>query len=69
LNGNQVSSTLAKVVVLLGDLLKKKRSYKARKGANYANDDEGSLLRLSWQWFSTWGSGVGVGAVVVGHDV
>lgn len=69
LNGNQVSSTLAKVVVLLGDLLKEKRRNKAGDGADYAEDDEGSPLCLSWQWVFTIGGRVGVGAVVVGHGV
>lgn len=48
LNSDQVSSTLAKVIIFLGDLLEEKRRNKSGEGENYAENDEGSLLGLSW---------------------
>lgn len=48
LNSDQVSSTLAKVIIFLGDMLEEKRSNKTGEGKKYAEDNEGSLLGLSW---------------------
>jgi hypothetical protein len=44
LNGDQVPSTLAKVIVFFGDLLEEKGRYEAEERQDDAKDNESRLL-------------------------